>query len=127
MRVPRSCGGIVVGRGRCRILYPYIATVSVVLWHLAINVPLLLVECGERESRREPTGQRGQLGVAHGEAARPDLLGGPNQVVSASRSPVSVPSPTQATYPSGRISTARGGRDLAQDRKLPHAIVAGVD
>ena len=34
--------------------------------------------------------------------------GGPNQVVSASGSPASVPSPTQATYPSGRISTAVG-------------------
>ena len=32
----------------------------------------------------------------------------PNQVVSASRNPVSVPSPTQATYPSGRIRTAAG-------------------
>jgi D-alanyl-D-alanine carboxypeptidase (penicillin-binding protein 5/6) len=32
----------------------------------------------------------------------------PNQVVKASRSPASVPSPTQATYPSGRISTATG-------------------
>src|ERR1700674_5258060 len=34
--------------------------------------------------------------------------GDPNQVVSASRNPVSVPSPTQATYPSGRMSTAAG-------------------
>jgi low temperature requirement protein LtrA len=34
--------------------------------------------------------------------------GGPNQVVSAPASPASVPSPTQATYPSGRISTAAG-------------------
>jgi hypothetical protein len=32
----------------------------------------------------------------------------PNQVVSASGNPVSVPSPTQATCPSGRISTAVG-------------------
>ena len=34
--------------------------------------------------------------------------GDPNQVVSASRKPASVPSPTQATYPSGRIRTAAG-------------------
>ena len=34
--------------------------------------------------------------------------GGPNQVVSASRSPRWVRSPTQATYPSGRINTAVG-------------------
>src|SRR5947208_15398938 len=32
----------------------------------------------------------------------------PNQVVSASRNPASVPSPTHATYPSGLISTASG-------------------
>src|ERR1700736_635869 len=34
--------------------------------------------------------------------------GDPNQAVSASRNPVSVPSPTQATCPSGRISTEVG-------------------
>ena len=34
--------------------------------------------------------------------------GGPNQVVSASASPSWVRSPTQATYPSGRINTAVG-------------------
>ncbi len=34
--------------------------------------------------------------------------GDPNQEVSASRNPVSGPSPTQATYPSGLISTAAG-------------------
>ena len=34
--------------------------------------------------------------------------GGPNQVVSASTSPSWVRSPTQATYPSGRINTAVG-------------------
>ena len=33
---------------------------------------------------------------------------GPNQVVSASRNPASVPSPTQATCPSGLTSTADG-------------------
>ena len=33
----------------------------------------------------------------------------PHHVVSASRSPVSVPSPTQATCPSGRTNTALGG------------------
>src|SRR5919108_5690432 len=32
--------------------------------------------------------------------------GGPNQVVNASGSPSSARSPTQATYPSGRINTA---------------------
>src|SRR5215207_6248668 len=35
-------------------------------------------------------------------------VGGPNQVLSASGSPRSVPSLTQATYPSGRINTAVG-------------------
>ena len=35
-------------------------------------------------------------------------VGGPNQVVSASASPSCVRSPTHATYPSGRISTAEG-------------------
>ena len=35
-------------------------------------------------------------------------VGGPNQVVSASSRPTWVCSPTQATYPSGRISTALG-------------------
>src|SRR5260370_35530719 len=35
-------------------------------------------------------------------------VGGPNQVVSASGSPTSVGSAAQATYPSGRISTAGG-------------------
>jgi para-nitrobenzyl esterase len=35
-------------------------------------------------------------------------VGGPNQVVSASSSPSWVSSPTQATYPSGRINTAVG-------------------
>jgi hypothetical protein len=34
------------------------------------------------------------------------LAGAPNQVVRASASPRSVRSPTQATWPSGRISTA---------------------
>jgi hypothetical protein len=34
--------------------------------------------------------------------------GVPNQVLRASRNPVSVPSPTQATYPSGRTNTAVG-------------------
>jgi len=34
--------------------------------------------------------------------------GGPNQVVSASGRPTWVRSPTQATYPSGRINTAVG-------------------
>jgi hypothetical protein len=34
--------------------------------------------------------------------------GGPNHVVSASASPSWLTSPTQATYPSGRINTAAG-------------------
>ena len=36
-------------------------------------------------------------------------------------------SPAQATCPSGRINTAGGRSDLAEDRELPHAIVRGVD
>src|SRR6201999_40019 len=35
-------------------------------------------------------------------------IAGPNQVPSASVSPASVPSPTHATWPSGRKSTAAG-------------------
>ncbi len=41
-------------------------------------------------------------------AALHAATGGPNQVVSASASPCWVRSPTQATYPSGRIKTAVG-------------------
>jgi hypothetical protein len=44
-------------------------------------------------------------------SVRPSIAsryGDPNQVVSASRNPVSLPSPTQAMYPSGLISTAAG-------------------
>jgi len=37
-----------------------------------------------------------------------DAVGGPHQVVRASRRPWSVPSPTHATWPSGRIKTAVG-------------------
>ncbi len=40
--------------------------------------------------------------------ARYAPVGGPNQVASASASPTWVRSPTQATYPSGLISTAAG-------------------
>ena len=36
-------------------------------------------------------------------------------------------SPAQATCPSGRINTAAGRSDLAEDRELPHAVVLGVD
>ena len=50
-------------------------------------------------------------------------LAGPNQAVSASASPRRSPSPTQATYPSGRISTAAGSGDLPQHRKLPRTGV----
>ena len=42
------------------------------------------------------------------EAGRYATVGGPNQVVSASESPAWLRSPTQATYPSGRINTAEG-------------------
>src|SRR5207249_3480501 len=38
----------------------------------------------------------------------PSRHGVPNQIVRASRNPESVPSPTQATYPSGRINTPVG-------------------
>ena len=41
--------------------------------------------------------------------------------------PWSVPSPTQATYPSGRINTAVGSGDRAEHRKLPHTGILGVD
>jgi Transcriptional regulatory protein, C terminal len=41
-------------------------------------------------------------------AVRYVAVGGPNQLVSASGSPGSVRSPTQPTYPSGRINTAVG-------------------
>src|SRR5262249_3115721 len=43
------------------------------------------------------------------ERGRDSTVGGPNHVVSASMSPGSVRSPTQATYPSGRINTTVGG------------------
>ena len=49
---------------------------------------------------RRPRGATAGCGYA--------AMGGPNQVVSASGSPKWVPSPTQATYPSGRITTAVG-------------------
>src|SRR5262245_2038893 len=42
------------------------------------------------------------------ESVRYSVAGGPNQVASASASPSWVESPTQATYPSGRINTAVG-------------------
>src|SRR5215831_21393355 len=42
------------------------------------------------------------------EPVRYPVAGDPNQVVSASASPSWVESPTQATYPSGRINTALG-------------------
>ena len=50
------------------------------------------------------------LHSAFGQAGRSiaSRHGDPNQVVSASRNPVAVPSPTQAMYPSGLISTAAG-------------------
>ena len=44
------------------------------------------------------------------------MLGGPNQVVSASSKPAWLPSPTQATYPSGRTSTSVGGLDYTDVR-----------
>jgi hypothetical protein len=53
--------------------------------------------------------------------------GGPNQVVSASASPRWVRSPTQATYPSGRINTAVGDVTPPECRKLPRTNVLGAD
>jgi hypothetical protein len=47
-------------------------------------------------------------------------------VVSAPRSPASVPSPTQATYPSGRINTAAveiGHPTTEQRVSLPEVVV----
>ena len=48
-------------------------------------------------------------------------------MVSASASPASVCSPTQATYPSGRINTAVGAVTATEYRKLPRTNVFGVD
>jgi hypothetical protein len=49
------------------------------------------------------------LAVSHCDARTSYVaVGGPNQVVRASGSPKSLRSPTQATYPSGRINTALG-------------------
>ena len=55
--------------------------------------PSLLCRLSTRRSVRQGIGSR---------------YGDPNQLVSASRNPASVPSPTPATCPSGRISTAVG-------------------
>ena len=57
---------------------------------------------GKRARWRKP--RRGAVLRARSYAA----VGGPNQVVSASASPSWVWSPTQATYPSGRINKAVG-------------------
>jgi hypothetical protein len=48
-------------------------------------------------------------------------------VVSASGSPSWFRPPTQATYPSGRITTAVGGGGCAEYRELPHAVIVSVD
>ena len=64
---------------------------------------------GDRPRRRAgrlPRDERARGDQDHGRALR--CHRDPNHVVSASRNPVSVPSPTQATYPSGRIRTAAG-------------------
>ena len=66
-----------------------------------------------RRARDRPRRRRracGRVGRAHRRRRVRRRLGprGPNQVVSASASPCSVRSPTQATYPSGRINTAVG-------------------
>ena len=56
--------------------------------------------------------------------------GDPNQVVSASRNPVSVPSmpsPTQATYPIRSDQHGSGGCYLTQHRKLPIAGIFDID
>src|SRR5215211_9523065 len=63
----------------------------------------------------QPTALTGRSG-----GGDPSPVGGPNQVVSASRSPGSAGSPTQATYPSGRTSTA-GGAVTAPSAGSSHA------
>src|SRR2546423_2147105 len=49
-------------------------------------------------------------------------VGGPNQVVSASGSPSWFRSPTQATYPSGRINTAVGAGGLGQREDIRETL-----
>jgi hypothetical protein len=64
---------------------------------------------GERELLREALTRRPHAGRARtANRMSYPAVGGPNQVVSASAGPSWVRSPTQATYPSGRINTAAG-------------------
>lgn len=67
-----------------------------------------------RAARRGPAPVAGSAqGPRHSASATlTRQSGGPNQVVSASRRPGSVPSPTHATYPSGRIKTALGAETV---------------
>src|SRR5215831_5493492 len=60
--------------------------------------------CWQRGWLRDRANEALRVGGARGSHQFPP----PNQVVRASRNPVSVPSPTQATYPSGRITMATG-------------------
>ena len=57
----------------------------------------------------------------------PQAAAGPNQVVSASLSPSAVPSPTQATYPSGRTRTAAGAVTSPSTGSSHAAVVARLD
>src|SRR6201987_803487 len=59
-----------------------------------------------RRSNQNPCGA--QHGRTSPNPVRYAAAGAPNQVLSASASPGWVRSPTQATYPSGRINTAVG-------------------
>jgi divalent metal cation (Fe/Co/Zn/Cd) transporter len=73
------------------------------LWWCDPAAAFVIVYYGLREGRQA-------LREARALADRPfeDRQRGPNQAVSASRSPESVPSPTQPTYPSGRMRTPAG-------------------
>ena len=85
--------------------------------------PGQVLETLDRGHRHDPQPLRVMAGASTVYAG----VAAPNQVESARGSSGSVRSPAQATCPSGRISTAGGRRDLAEDRELPHAVVRGVD
>src|SRR5215475_2812124 len=63
---------------------------------------------GLTQSCPDVTSGPGRDHRGRGKPVRYADAGGPNQVVSASASPSSVRSPTQATYPSGLTNTAVG-------------------
>ena len=96
--------------------------------HRALRSPRSVSSCSRRWSHSSRPGS-----ACAGPSARPCApnsalhsqtgAAAPNQVASARGSSGSVRSPAQATCPSGRISTAGGRRDLAEDRELPHAVV----